>query len=93
VTFQELAKELLEVFRRGVDEPLPDPLFNDLALRVFRFQCRSNQAYGGFVIRRGLDPERVMRWEEIPFLPTRAFKTAGSGGSGGTPCDGVGSLP
>ncbi len=76
MTFQELAKELLEIFRRGVDEPLPDPLFNDLALRVFRFQCRSNQAYGGFVRRRGLDPERVMRWEEIPFLPTRAFKTA-----------------
>lgn len=76
MTFQELAKEILEIFRRGVDEPLPDPLFNEVALLVFRFQCRSNQAYGGFVRRRGLDPERVMRWEEIPFLPTRAFKTA-----------------
>jgi hypothetical protein len=76
VTFQDLAKEILGILRRGVDEPLPDQLFNELALRVFRFQCRSNQAYGGFVSRRGVDPQSVMRWEGIPFLPTRAFKTA-----------------
>ncbi len=76
MTFQDLAEEILGILRRGVEEPLPEQLFNELAIRVFRFQCRSNQAYGGFVSRRGLDPQSVMRWEEIPFLPTRAFKTA-----------------
>jgi len=76
VSFQELKLELSGVFRRGVEKPLPDAIFNDLALRVFRFQCRCSPAYGGFVRRRGLAPEEVMRWEEIPFLPTRAFKSA-----------------
>ncbi len=76
MTFQLLAEEILGILRRGVDEPLPDRDFNYLALRVFRFQCRSNQAYGGFVARRGVNPEQVRRWERIPFLPTRAFKSA-----------------
>jgi len=76
VTFQLLAEEILGILRRGVDEPLPDRDFNDLAIRVFRFQCRSNPAYGGFVARRGVKPEQVKRWEKIPFLPSRAFKSA-----------------
>jgi hypothetical protein len=71
-----LAGELLDVIRRGVREPLSDCAFNELALRVFRFQCRANRAYGGFVARRRVDPDSVVRWEEIPFLPTRAFKAA-----------------
>ncbi|MFH1765525.1 MAG: long-chain fatty acid--CoA ligase [Gemmatimonadota bacterium] len=76
MTFRELAGEVLEIFRRGVDEPVPDHKFNDLATRVFRFQCRANQAYSGFVARRGVSPDEVTRWEQIPFLPTRAFKAA-----------------
>jgi len=76
VTFEELAIEVKAVMGRGVGSPLPDTSFNELALRVFRFQCSENSAYGAFVARRGVDPERVERWESIPFLPTRAFKTA-----------------
>lgn len=76
MTFPELREEILEVLGRGVDQPLGDTEFNDLALRVFRFQCLANRAYGGFVVRRGVDPGALERWEEIPPLPTRAFKTA-----------------
>lgn len=76
MTYQDLTEEVLGVFRRGVDEPLPDRAFNDLALRVFSFQCRSNRAYGGFVARRGVDPQEVTEWAQIPFLPTQAFKSA-----------------
>lgn len=76
MTFRDLAGEISTILRRGVDEPLPDRLFNDLALRVFRFQCRFNPAYRGFVRRRGLEPEDLTRWETIPFLPSRAFKSA-----------------
>ncbi len=72
----ELALELIELMRRGPESLLSDGAFNDLALRVFRFQCRTNQAYAGFVSRRGLDPQAVAAWESIPFLPTRAFKAA-----------------
>jgi len=76
VTFQDLAEEVTGILRRGVGDPLPDQTFNDLAIRVFRFQCRSNRAYGGFVARRGVRPDQVTRWEEVPVLPTRAFKSA-----------------
>jgi hypothetical protein len=75
-SFLELKDELLDAFRRGVGEPMPDAEFNDLALRVFRFQCEHNRAYRGFVARRGVEPERAENWEGIPFLPTRAFKAA-----------------
>ena len=73
--FEELKDELLELFHRGVEEPLSDEMFNDLALRVFRFQCRTNGAYAAFSARRTPDPEKIDRWEEIPHLPTRAFKS------------------
>jgi len=74
--FQALKEELLALMGRGVDQLLPQDSFNDLALRVFRFQCRENATYGAFVDRRGARPEKVGGWEEIPSLPTRAFKTA-----------------
>jgi hypothetical protein len=76
VTFHRLREELLALFSLGVAEPLPDPAFNELALRVFRFQCEANPGYEGFVARRGLDPDGVSRWEGIPLLPARAFKSA-----------------
>ncbi len=75
MTSQDLNQELLGLVRRGVHIPLPDDEFNELALRVFRFQCGANMAYGGFVARRGVDPKAVQSWEDIPFLPTRAFKS------------------
>jgi hypothetical protein len=74
--FQELETQIIRLLEGGVDGPLSDAEFNDLALRVFRFQCRCVPAYRAFVTRRGLDPDGVSRWEEIPHLPTRAFKAA-----------------
>jgi hypothetical protein len=76
VNFLELRKELLGRFSLGVTEPLPGPVFDHLALRVFRFQCLENPGYRGFVARRGVDPDAVTRWQDIPFLPARAFKSA-----------------
>lgn len=76
MTFQALEEELLTLFRRGVDEPLGEDAFNDLALRVFRFQYEANPIYRAFAHRRGGHPDAVDRWEAIPALPTRAFKTA-----------------
>ncbi len=73
--FQELKAELLALFRKGAGEPLGTQAFNDLALRVFRFQCETVPSYRAFVQRRGVDPEVLERWEGIPFLPTGAFKS------------------
>ncbi len=74
--FQELKLRLLDLFGRGVEEPLSDQEFNEMALGAFRLQCKANQAYRAFVVRRGVDAEEIGRWEEIPPLPARAFKSA-----------------
>jgi hypothetical protein len=55
---------------------MPDSEFDDLALRVFRFQYEHNRPFRGFVDRRGVEHREVEAWEMIPFLPTGAFKAA-----------------
>lgn len=72
--FTALEEELIRLFDRGVEIPIGDDAFNDLALRIFRFQCEALPTYGGFVRSRGKAPEDVSRWQEIPAVPTRAFK-------------------
>ncbi len=73
--FRGLRRDLLVLLGRGTGHSLPDVRFNGLALRIFRFQCFANKAYGGFVRRRGVDPSAVQRWEDVPLLPTDAFKS------------------
>lgn len=71
--FSALTAELTEIFGRGVSAPLPEERFRELALRVFRHQVRANPTYAAFVRRRGVEPDGVERWEEIPPVPARAF--------------------
>lgn len=73
--FRELKDRLLDLFGRGARASLPENVFNDLALEVFRFQCRAVPAFGAFVARRGVAPDEVRWWGGVPFLPTRAFKS------------------
>lgn len=54
--------------------PLDDQAFNVLALRVFALQFGGSAAYRRFCRGRGLTPETVGRWEEIPAVPATAFK-------------------
>jgi len=74
--FQEAEAEVLRVLRRGVDVSFPPDDFNEMALEIFRLQCRAVPAYGAFVSRRGVDPAAIGRWEDVPFLPAQAFKSA-----------------
>lgn len=69
-----LEGRLVEVMARGVDAPLPDGEFNELALEAFRHQARENRVYGAFVRGRGVDPDAVADWREVPPVPSRAFK-------------------
>lgn len=48
--------------------------FGHLALEVFAFQYRQNPAYRRFCDGRGITPESIGAWEEIPPIPTAAFK-------------------
>ena len=49
--------------------------FNQLALGLFGFQFTQNKAYANLCQSEKRTPDTVTRWEEIPAVPTRAFKS------------------
>ncbi len=69
-----LKSDLLAVFAGGVDAPLSDDRFNDLARAVFSYQCEGSDVYRAFCAARGATPEANETWDQIPAVPTRAFK-------------------
>ena len=48
--------------------------FDALALRLFAYQYENNLPYQRFCKGRGITPETVTRWQEIPAAPATAFK-------------------
>jgi hypothetical protein len=48
--------------------------FNALALELFALQFEANLPYRRFCERRGVTPDRVDRWDQIPAVPTTAFR-------------------
>ena len=72
----DLKARLLAVLERGVGQPMDDAAFDALALAVFAHQFAGNTPYRLFCERRGLTPESVAHWSEIPAVPTDAFKAA-----------------
>ncbi len=49
--------------------------FEALALDIFRYQAAGNPVYRDFCAALRVDPARVSRLAEIPFLPIRFFRT------------------
>lgn len=48
--------------------------FNTLALAVFAHQFRLNEPYQRYCLARSCSPDTVTRWQNIPAVPTVAFK-------------------
>jgi hypothetical protein len=48
--------------------------FDELALQVFAHQFAHNTPYQRFCLARGCAPDTVTRWQEVPAVPTVAFK-------------------
>ena len=48
--------------------------FNGPALELFGLQFNYNPAYRRFCAARGLTPDKVRHWTEVPFVPAAAFK-------------------
>jgi hypothetical protein len=77
-----LEGELLTLMSQGVGVSaprpwgLPEELFNDLALRVFRHQFEHGPILRAYWQRRQATPETVRHWTQIPGIPTAAFKEA-----------------
>ena len=49
--------------------------FNEVALKVFRFQAENNGVYANFLRFLNLNPNEIHSVEKIPFLPIRFFKS------------------
>lgn len=71
---QQLDSELLEVINSGGD--ITEERFNDLALREFTIQFYSINEYGEFCRARGVTPDNITSWAEIPAMPSAIFKQA-----------------
>lgn len=69
----QLTRDLLAFIGRGC-EVRDEEGFNQLALREFALQFANIEPYRRFCLNRGIHPERISRWEEIPAVPTDAFK-------------------
>ncbi len=69
--------ELLPSLRAAVEGPGPreDGEFNELALPLFHALRQEIPAWGRLCRHRGVDPERVSRWQDIPPMPTAAFRS------------------
>ena len=70
----DLRAAVLEMIRRGADQPRDDAAFNALALRLFAYQFRANEPYRKYCEKRGRTPDKVQSWLEIPPVPIAAFK-------------------
>ena len=69
-----LRGRIAQFFEHDLDTPVHDQDFNKLACDVFEFQFESNPPYAAYCRRRGVTPERVTHWTDIPPVPTAAFK-------------------
>ena len=69
-----LEAELADVIRHtGDDDAFP---FEAWAARVFAHQFAHNAPYRAFCERRGVTPSSVASWEDVPPVPTAAFRHA-----------------
>ena len=55
--------------------PLNDHAFNEIALRMFRFQATDNPIYKEYLTYIGVASEGVTAVSQIPFLPITLFKS------------------
>ncbi|MDA3867201.1 MAG: hypothetical protein PF489_10720, partial [Salinivirgaceae bacterium] len=56
------------------DNELTDAQFEERALELFRYQATKNKTYSTFIEHLGVDPMKVERLTDIPFLPVEFFK-------------------
>lgn len=71
--FSSLAAELRGLIASSIF-PSASDFFDTFALRLFSLQYTHNAVYQAWCRHRGLNPDLVKSWREIPAVPTAAFK-------------------
>jgi hypothetical protein len=67
---------VLDWIGEGALAPTDEERFGSLALELFAYQHRHNAAYRRLCEAYRVEPATVRSWEEIPAVPTGAFKEA-----------------
>jgi len=65
---------ILLAYLKASWEQSEDDLFQDLARRLFRWQFERNHPYQRFCLGRGVTPQNLESWTDIPAVPTDVFK-------------------
>ena len=76
--FDDIAGQVLDLIRSDPDPAAAsqsEPRFDALARTVFAFQYEHDPPYRAFCDRRRRTPSTIARWQDIPALPTTAFKS------------------
>jgi len=74
-SFESFSASLRAVFSGySSGDRLEDDHFNRLGLELFRLQFEHNQCYRRLCEAQGKIPGSVIRWSDIPAMPTSAFK-------------------
>lgn len=69
----DLDQKIIDFIRKGTGLQ-DDERFNQLALEVFKLQFKWIPLYRRYCEKRGIKPETITSWGEIPALPTDVFK-------------------
>lgn len=72
---KDLTRDVLKFIEAGSDSEIPEDIFNEYALRIFRYQYDINPVYKEFCDLKDVKPASVDRWEDIPLVYNDAFKT------------------
>jgi hypothetical protein len=74
-TSHSLTQEVLSIIEAGVDAELSEERFNDLSLRIFRFQYQTNTIFREFCDVKKVRVDDVTRWQDVPMVYNDMFKT------------------
>jgi hypothetical protein len=69
-----LDRQVLARIAAGAHAPCPDAEFERLALALFAHQYAAGSAYRRLCDSQGRNPGNVARWQDVPAVPTGAFK-------------------
>ncbi len=72
---RELADELGAAFRAWRGESWSEATFDALALRAFSVQFEGNRPFRLYCEARGVGPDTVGSWRDVPPVPTAAFRS------------------
>jgi len=70
----ELKEKILGFINQGCDLQNQDGRFQELAISIFNFQYEYNELYRKYIDELEINSEIITRWQEIPTVPTSAFK-------------------